>query len=533
MAQAELKAKISLNDTVFVNGMKRAQALAGSVGKNIGRNLSSFITSPLSMIAATALTALSFSGAKAGMQNIMAQGAALNDLSDVTGMSIAQSARLAEMWRTVEGDTEGLSGALLKMRRTLGGITVGSPAHKALMELGIDLRALGQMSADEQFLTIGNAISKMGTSVDRARVASAIFGKTGEELVKIWKDFADLDPAMFERRSKLLAENAAALDEADKAVTRAKISMEGFFAGAMVKLAPTITEIADKLSAVDWVGFGERAATAIGGIAKIVMTLREASIAVFKAIFDNGKARFMQLANSVVKIINSILGDSFGGMFKKFQVSVPFSEQDVDAALSDAAKSNQFVVSMKDTVVGAFMEGANAVKSAFIDASKPVEQAAQTVTEAYQQPLLEPSRRIIGGSLIDGLPDLKKRTNPPGYSPGDTKGYNSSGNNESRTQDSYIRDPFQLTNSLAGQKAIPVGSGSALSFRERGRFEDARVAAGGARSASTPGAYNAIKFGDTRRRKEYEAQQERMRLGQGSTNEILGGISQKMNKLVE
>jgi hypothetical protein len=77
------------------------------------------------------------------------------------------------------------------------------------------------------------------------------------------------------------------------------------------------------------------------------------------------------------------------------------------------------------------------------------------------------------------------------------------------------------------------GQSPLLSTRERRKFEDDAVAAG-ARPRATSGsnAHNAIRRGDSARRKEFLRGQERDKMGLEKTNDLLASIATDFKKIV-
>src|ERR1035437_10061718 len=126
MAEAVLKAKITLNDSMFTSGMKKVAASANSAGRSIGKKMAGFITSPLTM-AAGALAGL-FSAAffEKGIMGAMEAGASLKRMSAQTGMAVGQLSMLQDVFKESDVDAGNMAQSINRMQRNL--IQAGSGA---------------------------------------------------------------------------------------------------------------------------------------------------------------------------------------------------------------------------------------------------------------------------------------------------------------------------------------------------------------------------------------------------------------------
>ena len=93
---------------------------------------------------------------------------------------------------------------------------------------------------------------------------------------------------------------------------------------------------------------------------------------------------------------------------------------------------------------------------------------------------------------------------------------------------SYAHDGLVSAGGLStGNKGLmnaAYGQSNLLTAKERASIMDAAVARGGARAATTAGAFNAIRNGDHKRQREFEREKARKSEGIEQGNDLLGGI---------
>lgn len=112
-------------------------------------------------------------------------GDAMNDLSVRLGVSVENLSRLQFAATRTGVASETLSNALRTMQKNISEVaeTAGGRALPALNELNLSAKALTQLSADQQFLVLADAIAAVENPADRARLSMKLMGTEGAQLI--------------------------------------------------------------------------------------------------------------------------------------------------------------------------------------------------------------------------------------------------------------------------------------------------------------------------------------------------------------
>ena len=167
---------LKANTSVFRKDMKRAQGITQSFGKSLG-------TLKALALGAGAALAAAFSANK--IREAMGELDSLKKFSDLIGLS-AEKLQVFEIQAARSGQTvNSLRTSLQRMTRRIGEAAVGTgPAALAIERLGLKADELFKMSPDEQFLTIGAAMSEVANMSERAALGVAIFDTEGLKSVE-------------------------------------------------------------------------------------------------------------------------------------------------------------------------------------------------------------------------------------------------------------------------------------------------------------------------------------------------------------
>ena len=173
----------------------------------------------------------------------------LTDLSGKTGISTTALQKLGYVTEQAGVSLEDVSGAVTKMSKAL--VTGDKGAVAGLDALRLSTSDLLKMSPDAAFTTIGDAIAKIENPMERATIATKIFGKSGADLLPAFTgDLAKLaDEA--ERSGAILSEDTVrGGDAAGDAIGRLANAGMGLIGQVLGPLAPVIELVADLLGRV-------------------------------------------------------------------------------------------------------------------------------------------------------------------------------------------------------------------------------------------------------------------------------------------
>jgi hypothetical protein len=173
----------------------------------------------------------------------------LTDLSGKTGISTTALQKLGYVTEQAGVSLEDVSGAVTKMSKAL--VTGDKGAVAGLDALRLSTGDLLKMSPDAAFTTIGDAIAKIENPMERATIATKIFGKSGADLLPAFTgDLGKLaDEA--ERSGAILSEDTVrGGDSAGDAIGRLANAGMGLIGQVLGPLAPVIELVADLLGRV-------------------------------------------------------------------------------------------------------------------------------------------------------------------------------------------------------------------------------------------------------------------------------------------
>lgn len=216
--------------------------------------------------------------------------------------------------------TNTLDMALQRMVRRVAEAAGGTgEAKDALVELGLDAKALARLAPDEMFQRIAKAMSKVGPQADRVRLAFKLFDSGGVALVNTLKGVEGGLGGVtdFLRRSGVLvtSKQARAVEAFSDAWLRVKTVFVGLGNQIAIKLAPILTDLANRF--VDWATVGNTASVIVSNaIRKTAITVgflgnvwvnMSIEFDLWKANVLRGLAAVQDAARAVVNTINSAM----------------------------------------------------------------------------------------------------------------------------------------------------------------------------------------------------------------------------------
>lgn len=173
--------------------------------------------------------------------------------ADKLGMTTEALAGLRHAGEMTGVATGTLDMALQRMTRRLAEAAQGGGKAKgALAELGLSAQALARMTPDQQFAAIADAMGRVGSQSDRVRLAFKLFDSEGVALVNTLKlGSQGLQQAMRDAEALGLTisrVDAARIEAANDAMTRARQAMSALGLAAAIHLAPAIEQLSVRLA---------------------------------------------------------------------------------------------------------------------------------------------------------------------------------------------------------------------------------------------------------------------------------------------
>jgi len=249
-----------------------------------------------------------------------AYGEALDEAAARAGMAVEAFGGLRFAAEQSGATGEDLEVGLRRMAKMLSEAAHGSKGPRELLrQLGLDMRGLANLSMDEQFLAIADAIDKIPNPTDRAAVAMSVFGRSGTKLLPMIQGGAKALRGFMQNAKDLgLIVNAQAAAAAgrlnDKFHVLAMVSTSAARAigGALAPVTEVYTDkaILAMKGLREWIENNERLVRQIFGVNSALVALG-ASLAVF------GKAlQFLRpLALLLTRIGGPIIAALVSGFF--------------------------------------------------------------------------------------------------------------------------------------------------------------------------------------------------------------------------
>ena len=178
---------------------------------------------------------------------------ATSKLSDRLGITTEKLVGLQHAAEIYGVSQEGLNVGMRDLVRRLGEAAGGSgEALATLNELGLSAKRLVRLDADEAFVRVAAAISKIETQAERAAAAYDIFGRRGVDLLNLLQAGGPEIRRQIQDAHNLgktfTREMGAAVERANDAITRLKGAFTGLFRQFTIFASPLIEGGVNKLT---------------------------------------------------------------------------------------------------------------------------------------------------------------------------------------------------------------------------------------------------------------------------------------------
>jgi hypothetical protein len=236
---------------------KKLFAALGTINKRMGQLGSSMMSIGSRLMAAGSAITAPIAGAAAAFSEV---GDAVQKMAARTGLSTEAVSAFGFAAGQSGTDIGTLEKGIRTMQRTLDTASQGGKAAaKAFERLGVDVNALKQLSPEDQFLALSDALAQVQEPGERAALAMAVFGRAGTALLPMLEDGAGGIRALMQQAEQLgivmdqeTADSAARLNDsigelmtALKAVT---VTVGAAVAPAMAGLSSSIAILVGQVS---------------------------------------------------------------------------------------------------------------------------------------------------------------------------------------------------------------------------------------------------------------------------------------------
>lgn len=251
-----LVANIVANTAPFESGLKRANQSLDRFGARNQKSQAALGGLGKKMIAAAA-AALSFGAVTRRLVTAMHELNSLSREAESLNMN-AQALRNIQYAAQQAGmSATALNTALRRMNLSVTQAAHGTgEAKEEILQLGLNARKLAAMGAEQQLTAITNAFASIESPAEKARLATALFGESGREMIQV------LEPgnaALKEQAEnmEMLAGKVSALDlENIKKMKNAwqdvKVVLGGIWEQFLISAEPVLTLIAKIIKMSVW-----------------------------------------------------------------------------------------------------------------------------------------------------------------------------------------------------------------------------------------------------------------------------------------
>jgi hypothetical protein len=420
---ATVTARLALDSSGFTAGLTRAQAALGKLGA---------IGVPV-MAAGFAAAAAAAAGLAVGIKKAVDIGGALSELSARTGVAAGELRVLQMAFERAGLSADKVGPAINKMQRAIIEAGQGSKtAQDALANLGLSVEQLSGLSPDKQFEAIGQAINGISNPAAQAAAAMQIFGRSGGEMLALFKDSGALGDAAraIGSQADLLTRNANLFDRASDILNTIGSKLEGFFVGVADQVVPAILPLLEAADGLDFAGIGQSlgegiafALTAItsGQIGNLLTAQLKLSGAEFANTMYKGIVgamaflvqRMVDAPSDFLKVLEIVkqpafwqgMGNALIAAALAFGRAIMGTVADVMGVLSEVPRLKSMLEGPMSSVIGAMdsmgEEQLRRQNAAQEQLAGPLEQIRAQAAQSFNNAAEAASKAMAGASQID------------------------------------------------------------------------------------------------------------------------------------
>lgn len=280
---------------------------------NLDRAVGSF-KSLATQVAGLAAGYVSVRAALRGGRDILEYGAELEHLRSRTGIAVSSQVILQQALKDNGIKADVAEKSIAKMQKTLVDAAEGrGTGLYALERLNLSVDDLARLSPQERFMLIGEAIAGIEDPAIRSASAMDLFGRSGVELVTLFRA-GDLEDAAASlgQMPAILERNAAQFERVDTLLGRLPNKSRQFFAGVADQVIGSVLPALEEVDDFDFSGIGQ---TVGAVIAEGIESIEEGRAVEFLGLFL--KAGFETGLNQVVPFLTETLGEVITWLFSE------------------------------------------------------------------------------------------------------------------------------------------------------------------------------------------------------------------------
>jgi len=242
--------KLVLDKSKFSASVKDVAKDQKTLGGAIQKNSASFKKAGMAMTVAGGAIVASMG---LMIKKYVSAGDQIHKMALRTGFATETLSELKYAAEISGSNIESLEKGVKKMSKTIVDASTGLETYvRSFDRIGLSVDELMELSPEEQFLKIAEAIAAMESPTLRAATAQEIFGRAGTELLPLFAEGVDGMEALRKKAHELgivfdqeAAEKAARLADAQ---TTLKTALQGVTISIAESLAPALSKLAEDLS---------------------------------------------------------------------------------------------------------------------------------------------------------------------------------------------------------------------------------------------------------------------------------------------
>jgi hypothetical protein len=246
-----ISAVITARDVNFTSELTKAKNATASFGSSFAASASRVVSGAALIAAASTAVYVGISQVSQSLERLGGAADAAAKLGLQNMPEFLQGLQYSASLVGVQADS--VTSSLSKLFRTIAEANAGSKSDKDILSaLGLSASSLGGMTPDKVVLRVADALDKVADSGERARLAVALFGKSGGDMVNVLRGGSSaVSGGIREAQSLGVARSASELARADAAgdaIDRAGAAVDGLWNELTISLAPAIVTVANVLT---------------------------------------------------------------------------------------------------------------------------------------------------------------------------------------------------------------------------------------------------------------------------------------------
>ncbi len=266
MAETSIAVRLGLTGLASTEaGLKRFFGLVNKEGRSASGGVAALTSGIKSIALAAAGAASAYVSIRTitnGIKDIAKLGGDLSDLSARSNISVRSLIVMRQAFDDAGIGADRVSQSVALMQRQLAeAATSGSgAAADAISRLGLNITDLLAMSPDEQFRLLAQRIGSVEDPALRIGIAMDIFGRSGNDLVTLFKDAGAFDQA--EKRlgalPEVISRNASTLDAISDSLASLPNRSRQFFAGVTDQIGGLLKSVLEYIERIDLTRLGQK-----------------------------------------------------------------------------------------------------------------------------------------------------------------------------------------------------------------------------------------------------------------------------------